>query len=284
MNHRDDVYARSIRTAFDAAIRQPFLEAVKRYDLIRPGDRIAVCISGGKDSMLLALLMQMLAGEGEIPFEVRYLIMDPGYNPANRQRVEENALLLGIPYDLFESDIFRVANGQTKNPCFLCARMRRGFLYARAEELGCNKIALGHHFNDVIETTLIAMLYGGQLQAMAPKIEAKNFPGMELIRPLYLVREEDIIAWRDANRLTFIRCACRFTENSEEHEENSKRRQVKLLLQELRKRDPDVEQHVFDSIHRAELDTMPGWKYQGKDYTLLDADSFSQELSAKQAP
>lgn len=276
---REDVFARSIRTEFATTIYRPFREAVERYGLIRPGDRIAVCISGGKDSMLLALLMQMLAEEGQLSFEARYLIMDPGYNPENRRRVEDNARLLGIPYDLFESEIFRVTSEQTKNPCFLCARMRRGFLYARAQELGCNKIALGHHFNDAIETTLIAMLYGGQLQAMAPKIEAKNFPGMELIRPLYLVREEDIIAWRDLNGLNFIRCACRLTENSEEHEKNSKRQQVKRLLQELRKRDPEVERHVFDSIHRVELDTMPGWQYHGRDYTLLDAEQFTRDLA-----
>ena len=256
---------------------QPFCRAVKKYRLIQPGDRIAVCISGGKDSMLLAKLIQLLHRHSEVPFEAVYLIMDPGYNPENRARVESNARLLGIPYTLFESDVFEVANAQDKNPCFLCARMRRGCLYGKAKELGCNKIALGHHFDDVIETTMMAMLYGGQLQAMPPMLKAKNFPGMALIRPLYMVREEDIIAWRDKNGLSFIQCACHFTEQASREEHTSKRQEVKRLLKKLRVENPVVEQNVFSSIHNVQLDTMAGWKYKGKDYSFLDL--FDQEES-----
>jgi len=248
----------------------PFCKAIKRYQLIQPGDRIAVCISGGKDSMLLAKMMQMLHRHSEIPFEVEYLIMDPGYNPANRQKVESNARFLEIPYTLFESDIFEVANSQEKNPCFLCARMRRGCLYKKARELGCNKIALGHHFDDVIGTTVMGMFYGGQMQAMIPKLKAKNFPGMELIRPLYLVREDDIIAWKEANGLQFIQCACRFTENSVKHEGGSKRLEIKNLIRELKKTNPVIEDNIFASIHTCQLDTLVGWKYRGKTHSFLD--------------
>ena len=248
----------SLRTQFDAAILTPFREAIRRYGLIRAGDAIAVCISGGKDSMLLAKLMQMVQPESPVPFSLRYLIMDPGYNDENRRRVEENARLLEIPYTIFESRIFEVANSQEKNPCFLCARMRRGHLYARARELGCNKIALGHHFNDVIETTLLAMLWGGQMQAMPPKLDAANFPGMSLIRPLYMVREDAIVAWKNANNLSFIQCACRFTEHcSTCGQGNSKRQEVKLLLKRLRMADPDVEDRLFQSLHRLRTETFP---------------------------
>ncbi len=255
----------SLRTRFSALIREPFEAAVSRYGLIRPGDRIAVCISGGKDSMLLAKLMQMKQRESALPFELTYLIMDPGYNAENRARVEANARLLEIPYTLFESDIFEVANSQEKNPCFLCARMRRGRLYSRARELGCTKIALGHHFNDVIETTLMAMLYGAQLQAMPPILDSQNFPGMQLIRPLYLVREEAIVAWKNANDLSFIQCACRFTEHCSTCGQGggSKRQETKLMLKRLRLTDPGVEQRVFDSLHDLHLDTFPGWKSGG---------------------
>ena len=195
-------------------IWRPFMRAVRDYRLLSPGDRIAVCVSGGKDSMLLAVLMRLLQRHSEVPFEAVYLIMDPGYSPENRRRVEENARRLEIPYTLFESDVFEVAYAQDEHPCFLCARMRRGCLYKKARELGCNKIALGHHFDDVIETTLMAMLYGGQIQAMPPMLMARNFPGMALIRPLYRVREADIIAWRDAFGLEFLRCACRLSESA----------------------------------------------------------------------
>ena len=248
----------------------PFCKAIKRYQLIRPGDKIAVCISGGKDSMLMAKMMQMLCRHSEIPFEVEYLVMDPGYNPENRRKVEENARFLEIPVTVFESDIFEVANAQEKNPCFLCARMRRGCLYKKARELGCNKIALGHHFDDVIGTTVMGMFYGGQLQAMIPKLWAKNFPGMELIRPLYLVHEEHIIAWARANNLEFIQCACKFTEDSAKHEGGSKRLEIKNLIKELKKTNPTIEDNIFASIHTLQLDTMVGWKYKGKEISFLD--------------
>ena len=248
----------------------PFCKAIKRYQLIRPGDRIAVCISGGKDSMLMAKMMQMLHRHSEIPFEVEYLVMDPGYNPENRRKVEENARFLEIPVTVFESDIFEVANAQEKNPCFLCARMRRGCLYKKARELGCNKIALGHHFDDVIGTTVMGMFYGGQLQAMIPKLWAKNFPGMELIRPLYLVHEEHIIAWARANSLEFIQCACKFTEASAKHEGGSKRLEIKNLIKELKKTNPTIEDNIFASIHTLQLDTMVGWKYKGREISFLD--------------
>lgn len=248
----------------------PFCKAIKRYQLIRPGDKIAVCISGGKDSMLMAKMMQMLHRHSEIPFEVKYLVMDPGYNPENRRKVEENARFLEIPVTVFESDIFEVANAQEKNPCFLCARMRRGCLYKKARELGCNKIALGHHFDDVIGTTVMGMFYGGQLQAMIPKLWAKNFPGMELIRPLYLVHEEHIIAWARANNLEFIQCACKFTEDSAKHEGGSKRLEIKNLIKELKKTNPTIEDNIFASIHTLQLDTMVGWKYKGKEISFLD--------------
>ncbi len=248
----------------------PFCRAIKRYQLIQPGDRIAVCISGGKDSMLLAKMVQMLHRHTEIPFDAEYLIMDPGYNRENREQVEANARLLEIPYTLFESDIFEVANAQDKNPCFLCARMRRGCLYRKAQELGCNKIALGHHFDDVISTTVMAMLYGGQLQAMPPRLRAQNFPGMELIRPLYLVRESDIIAWKNANQLTFIQCACRFTENAAYDHSGSKRQEVRDLIKKLKETNPHVEENIFASIHNLQLDSMVGWKFQGSEHSFLD--------------
>ena len=203
---------RSIQKKYRKELWTPFVAAVKRYELIKAGDRIAVCVSGGKDSMLLAKLMQLLQRHSDVPFELKFLVMDPGYAPANRRQIEMNAQKLGIPVTIFETDIFDVTVSVEKNPCYLCARMRRGHLYSHARDLGCNKIALGHHFDDVIETTLLGMMYGGQLQGMPPKLKAKNFPGMELIRPLYTVREDDICAWRDRNDLRFIQCACRLTE------------------------------------------------------------------------
>ena len=249
----------------------PFCKAIKRYELIKPGDRIAVCISGGKDSMLMAKLVQMLHRHTVIPFEPVFLIMDPGYNPENRRLVEENAKKLEIPCTIFESDIFEVTNAQEKNPCFLCARMRRGCLYGKAQELGCNKIALGHHFDDVVGTTVLGMFYGGQLQAMAPKLKAKNFPGMELIRPMYLIHEANVVAWARTNDLRFIQCACRFTENgAHDPEGGGKRLEIKRLLKELKKTNPTIEDNIFASIHTLQLDTMVGWKYKGKDYSFLD--------------
>ena len=252
-------------------IWRPFMRALRDYRLLSPGDRIAVCISGGKDSMLLAVLMRLLQRHSETPFEAVYLIMDPGYSPENRRRVEENARRLEIPYTLFESDVFEVANAQDEHPCFLCARMRRGCLYGRARDLGCNKIALGHHYDDVIETTLMAMLYGGQIQAMPPRLAAKNFPGMELIRPLYRVREADILAWRDAFGLAFLQCACRLTETAARDENASKRREVKRLIAELHRTNPKVEQNIFNSVHRVQLDTLVGWKYRGQEHSFLES-------------
>ncbi|MBQ9263035.1 MAG: tRNA 2-thiocytidine biosynthesis protein TtcA [Clostridia bacterium] len=263
----------SIVRRYHEELWSPFCKAIKKYELIQPGDKIAVCISGGKDSMLMAKMMQMLHRHTTIPFEVVYLIMDPGYNEINRRKVESNAQFLEIPYTLFESDIFEVANAQEKNPCFLCARMRRGCLYGKAQELGCNKIALGHHFDDVIGTTVLGMFYGGQLQAMIPKLKAKNFPGMELIRPLYLVHEEDIINWKNANELSFIQCACRFTENCtlcDNGQGGSKRQEIKNLIKRLKKENPNIERNIFASIHMLQLDTMVGWKYKGKEYSFLD--------------
>mgnify|MGYP001097038901 CR=1 FL=1 len=228
---------RSIITKYRKVLWNPFIEAVKRYEMIQPGDRIAVCISGGKDSMLLAKLMQQLQKHSDFPFELVFLVMDPGYNELNRQKIESNAALLNIPVTIFESDIFEVADSAGKSPCYLCARMRRGYLYSRAQELGCNKIALGHHFNDVVETTLISMFYGSQLQAMLPKLHSTNFEGMTLIRPLYCVHEDDIIAWARDNSLEFIQCACRLTERSAADTGDvnvSKRKEIKLLLRRLR--------------------------------------------------
>jgi len=263
---------RSIQRKYRKELWTPFVLAVKRYELIQAGDRVAVCVSGGKDSMLLAKLMQLLARHSETPFEAVYLIMDPGYDAANRERVEANARRLEIPYTLFESDVFEVAEAEASDerPCFLCARMRRGCLYGKARELGCNKVALGHHFDDVIETTVMAMLYGGQIQAMPPKLKARNFPGMELIRPLYRVQEADILAWRDAFDLQFIQCACRMTARSEQDEAASARQRVKRLLKELSAENPKAAQNVFNSIHRVQLDTLVGWKYRGTEHTFLE--------------
>ena len=247
-------------------IWRPFMRSIRDYRLLSPGDRIAVCISGGKDSMLLAVLMRLLQRHSETPFEAVYLIMDPGYSPENRRRVEENARRLEIPYTLFESDVFEVANAQDEHPCFLCARMRRGCLYGRARELGCNKIALGHHFDDVIETTVMAMLYGGQIQAMPPMLDAKNFPGMRLIRPMYKVREADILAWRDDYGLAFLQCACRLTRN----EGDSRRQYVKALIKRLEEDDPKVSRNLFNSVHTVQLDTLVGWKARGVRHSFLE--------------
>ncbi len=263
---------RSIQKKYRKELWTPFVMAVKRYALIREGDRVAVCVSGGKDSMLLAKLMQMLQRVSDVPFEARYLVMDPGYSAANRRKIEENARLLDVPVTIFESDVFSVANAVEKNPCYLCARMRRGHLYSQARALGCNKIALGHHFNDVIETTVMAMLYGAQLQGMMPKVRSANFPGMELIRPLYCVHEEDILAWKKYNGLEFLQCACRFTENAAggDGAGESKRLEVKRLLKALRRDNPDVEKSVFNAIHAVCLDTFPGWKTKGKAHSFLE--------------
>ena len=264
---------RSIIKKFRKQLWTPFIVAVKRYELIQAGDKIAVCISGGKDSMLMAKLLQELQRHSEVPFELVYLVMDPGYNEINRRKIEQNAALLNVPITIFETDVFDVANSSEHNPCYLCARMRRGYLYSKAKELGCNKIALGHHFNDVIETTVMAMFYGAQLQAMLPKLHSSNFEGMELIRPMYCIHEDDIIRWKNAHELEFIQCACRFTENCTMCDNGgggSKRQEVKQLLKRLKKDNPDIEKSIFNSIHSVCLDTMPGWKTKGEEHSFLE--------------
>ena len=271
---KDKEVERSIITTYRKTIWSPFVLAVKKYRLIEAGDRIAVCISGGKDSMLLAKLMQELKRQSEVPFELVFLVMDPGYNPKNRQKIEENAKLLNVPIEVFTSDIFAVADNAKQlgdgSPCYLCARMRRGHLYAKAKELGCNKIALGHHKSDVIETTVMGMLYGGQLQGMLPRLTSTNFEGMELIRPMYCILEEDIIRWKNHNGLDFIACACRFTENVETAEEFSARKRVKELIAQLKKENPNVENCIFQSIHNVQLDTMVGFKQAGTVHSFLE--------------
>ena len=264
---------RSINKKYRKELWKPFVYAIKKYELIQPGDRIAVCISGGKDSMCLAKLMQELHRHSDVPFQVVYLVMDPGYNPANRRRIEDNAALLRVPIQIFETDIFAVANAAGQSPCYLCARMRRGHLYSQARDLGCNKIALGHHFNDVIETTVMGMFYGSQLQAMPPKLHSQNFPGMELIRPLYCVHEEHIIAWARYNQLRFIQCACRFTEQTHLSGDGtgaSKRQAMKQLIRDLCRDNPIVEKSIFNSIHAVCLDTMVGFKTRGEEHSFLE--------------
>ena len=268
-----EIAERSLIKTYRKTLWNPFIAAVKRYELVSPGDRIAVCISGGKDSVVLAKLMQELQKHTEQPFELTFLVMDPGYHPANRALIEENAQRLGIPITVFESDIFDVTARVDKNPCYLCARMRRGCLYAKAQELGCNKIALGHHFSDVVETTLLGLFYGAQVQAMPPKLHSKNFPGMELIRPLYCVHEDAILSWVRYNGLSFLQCACRFTEERDGSGDGtgaSKRQEIKLMLREMRKTNPDIEKSIFNSIHAVSLDTMPGVKWRGREYSYLE--------------
>lgn len=264
---------RSITKTYRDTIWNPFIRAMKQYALVGEGDRVAVCISGGKDSMLLAKLMQMLRRYSDFPFELVFLVMDPGYNAENRKRIEDNARLLEIPITIFETNIFDVADKAEKYPCYLCAKMRRGHLYKKARELGCNKIALGHHFSDVIETTVLSLFYGSQLQGMMPKLHSKNYAGMELIRPLYCVHEEDIIRWCRHNDLHFIRCACKVTEriaHSEDGIGDSKRQEIKLLIKELKKTNPNIENSIFNAIHTVHIDTFPGYKSKGEDHSFLD--------------
>ena len=275
---------RSLIKTYRKSIWNPFIAAVKRYELIEPGDRIAVCISGGKDSVILAKLMQELQRHTSQPFELVFMVMDPGYKPENRKLIEDNAALLGIPITIFDSDIFDVTVSVEKNPCYLCARMRRGFLYAKAQELGCDKIALGHHFSDVIETTVMGLFDGGQLQAMPPKLRSKNFPGMELIRPLYCVHEDAIIAWKNYNHLQFLQCACRFTEEREAAGDGvgrSKRQEIKFLLRELKKTNPNIEKSMFRAIHGVQLDTFPGFKFRGRAFAFPEAYNLRGASSAE---
>ena len=263
---------KSIRKKFHRVLWSRFAKAIVTYDLIQPNDKIAVCISGGKDSMLMAKLFQELKMHDKFPFELVFLVMDPGYAEENRRLIEENAAALSIPLTIFRSDIFESVTHVQKNPCYLCARMRRGHLYSKAKELGCNKIALGHHFDDVIETILMGMLYGGQVQTMMPKLHSTNFEGMELIRPMYFIREEDIKHWRDYNSLRFLRCACKFTEACEisPEEELSKRLEVKKLIAELKKTNPQVEKNIFRSVENVNLSTIIAYKDDLGTHNFLD--------------
>ena len=263
----------SIRKKFRKSIWCKFTKAINEYELVKPGDKIAVCISGGKDSMLMAKLFQELKLHNKFEFEVKFLVMDPGYSPANRKVIEENARKMNIPITIFETDIFSVANNTEKNPCYLCAKMRRGHLYSKAKSLGCNKIALGHHFSDVVETTVMSMFYGAQLQAMPPKLHSQNFEGMELIRPMYCIHEDDILSWKRYNDLEFIQCACRFTENCAMCDNDvsvSKRQETKLLLRRLKRDNPNIEKSIFNSIHSVCLDTMVGYKSRGVTHTFTE--------------
>ena len=274
MDDRQKQAERSIVKKFRKEIWRKFTKAVNEYELIQDGDKIAVCISGGKDSMLMAKLFQEILKHGKKNFEAVYLVMNPGYNAENLQRIRENARILGVPVEIFESQIFDiVAVEDMESPCYLCARMRRGHLYNRAKELGCNKIALGHHFDDVIETILMGMLYGAQIQTMMPKLHSTNFEGMELIRPMYLIREEDIIHWMHYNDLHFIRCACLLTEKhaDEEGEEiGSKRDEVKALIRELRQKSPYIEKNIFRSVENVNLNTIIAYKQDGVKHHFLD--------------
>ncbi|MBR1737219.1 MAG: ATPase [Firmicutes bacterium] len=263
---------RSIIKKFRKDIWCRFTKAVNTYDLIAPNDKIAVCISGGKDSMLLAKLMQEIKKHGKFPFELVFLCMDPGYNKDNWQIIQKNAKILGIPLTVFKSDIFDTVANIDKNPCYLCARMRRGHLYSQAKALGCNKIALGHHFDDMIETVLMGMLYSGKIETMLPRLKSRNFEGMELIRPLYMVKEESIKVWRDYNKLHFIQCACRFTENCATcgGGRGSKRDDMKELIGKFRMESPLIEENIFQSVHNINLDTVIGWHKGNEKHDFLE--------------
>ncbi|MDE7097892.1 MAG: ATPase [Ruminococcus sp.] len=264
----------SLRKKFKKSIWCKFTKAINKYELIQPNDKIAVCISGGKDSMLMAKLFQELKRHDKFPFELVFLVMNPGYNEKNLQQIKYNAEILSIPIEIFESDIFGSVVHIEKNPCYICARMRRGYLYSKAKELGCNKIALGHHFDDVIETILMGMLYGGQIQTMMPKLHSTNFEGMELIRPMYLIRENDIKHWCCYNDLQFIQCACRFTETCSDIDENgqsaSKRMETKHLIAELKKINPQVEKNIFRSVENVNLNTLIAYKDENGTHNFLD--------------
>ncbi len=249
-----------------------FVRAVTDYELIKENDKIAVCISGGKDSFLLAKCMQEIKRHGKINFELEFIVMDPGYNKKNRELIIKNAEKMNIPITIFESNIFDSVNGLTEgNPCYLCARMRRGCLYSKAKELGCNKIALGHHFDDAIETILLSMFYGGEIKTMMPKLHSENFEGMELIRPLYYVKEHDIIAWKNSNHLDFLNCACRFTEHTEKVDPSlSKRLEMKALINEFRKKSDYVDINIFRSIENVNLDAVIAYRENGKKHSFLD--------------
>ena len=276
----------SLRKKFKKSIWSKFTKAVRDYELVQEGDKIAVCISGGKDSMLMAKLFQELQRHHKVEFELVFLVMDPGYSAANRQIIENNAKKLGIPITIFESDIFDAVFEIEKSPCYLCARMRRGHLYHQAKQLGCNKIALGHHYDDVIETILMGMLYGAQMQTMMPKLHSTNFEGMELIRPLYLVREDDIKKWRDYNNLYFLQCACKFTETcsscQDNGQNNSKRLEVKNLIREMKKTNPYVEGNIFKSVENVNLSTIIAYKKDGVKHHFLE--TYDEKTNIEKLP
>lgn len=271
---RAEEIEKSIRKKFHKQLFSKFAKAINEYKLVQENDRIAVCISGGKDSMLMAKLFQELKRHNKFPFELEFLVMDPGYSQANRTVIENNAKLMNIPITVFESDIFDAVYEIEKSPCYLCARMRRGYLYSRAKELGCNKIALGHHYDDVIETILMGMLYGGQIQTMMPKLHSTNFEGMELIRPMYLIREDDIKHWRDYNNLHFIQCACRFTDTCTtcrtDGSSASKRMEVKQLIAGMKETNPFVEGNIFKSVENVNLSTIIAYKKDGVKHHFVD--------------
>ena len=274
---------RSIIKEYRKTIWRPFVKGLQEYEMIQDGDRVAVCISGGKDSMLLAKCLQQLKRQSDTKFELEFIVMDPGYQPENRKLIEENAALMNIPVRIFDSDIFDIVVDVDQSPCYLCARMRRGYLYSHAKELGCNKIALGHHYDDVIETILMGMLYGAQVQTMMPKLHSTNFSGMELIRPLYFVKEEDILAWRDSNHLHFLQCACRFTEqiakeraaageavNGGDIVHTSKRQEMKELIARLRKNSPFIDANIMKSVENINLDACLGYVQKGVRHHFLE--------------
>ena len=263
---------RSIITKYRKDIWSKFVKAVNEYELIKEHDKVMVCISGGKDSYLLAKCMQELNRHGKVKFDVCYVVMDPGYNEYNLSFIEDNAKTLNVPIEIFKSDIFDVVSSvESKSPCYLCARMRRGYLYNKAKELGCNKIALGHHFDDVIETTLLSMFYGSEIKTMMPKLHSDNFEGIELIRPLYLVKEQDIISWKNHNELTFINCACRFTEGcSLINDGTSKRKEMKELIKKLRKSNKNIDYNIFKSMSNINLNCILGYHKDGQNYNFLD--------------
>ena len=274
---------RSIIKEYRKTIWRPFVKGLQEYEMIQDGDRVAVCISGGKDSMLLAKCLQQLKRQSNTKFELEFIVMDPGYQPENRKLIEENAALMNIPVRIFDSDIFDIVVDVDQSPCYLCARMRRGYLYSHAKELGCNKIALGHHFDDVIETILMGILYGGQINTMMPKLHSTNFSGMELIRPLYFVKEEDILAWRDSNHLHFLQCACRFTEqiakeraaageavNGGDIVHTSKRQGMKELIARLRKNSPFIDANIMKSVENINLDACLGYVQKGVRHHFLE--------------
>lgn len=262
---------RTIIKKYRKGIWSRFIKAVKDYELINEKDHIMVCISGGKDSFLLAKCIQELIRHSKIHFDAKYVVMNPGYSKENISKIKENAKILNIPIEIFESDIFEVADKLSyEKPCYMCARMRRGWLYNKAQELGCNKIALGHHFNDVIETTLLSMFYGAELKTMLPKLHSDNFKGLELIRPLYLVKEDDIISWSQSNSLEFINCACRFSMENIEEKSTSKRKEIKELIKEMKKINPKVDNNIFQSLNNINLDCIIGYNKEKKHMSFLD--------------